>query len=108
MIIDERDPAVKEIVEKMKATARAHASIPVLPPPRECYYHFKTGLSLCLTVDVLTTEWYQGGQRRGVKFTQGLAKGAKFWHLSITRVGAARPDGGSTPRRQFPALFLEV
>ena len=62
------------------------------PPPRECYYHFKTGLSLCLTVDVLTTEWVkQVGQRLGVKYPEGLASGEKFWHLSIARAGTGAP-----------------
>ncbi len=86
------DEAVREIVARMKATARAHASIPVLPPPRGCYYEFANGRMLCLTVDVLTAEWVdQVGQRPGVEVLQGLAKGAKFWHLSITRVGASSP-----------------
>lgn len=89
--MDKQDPAVKELVERMKATARAHAA-PPLGPPRECYHEFASGLRLCLTVDVLTADWISQVSRLiGAEVPEVMVEHMKYWHLSITRVGVGAP-----------------
>ncbi len=79
MNMDKQDPAVKEIVEKMKATARMNAWVPFGPSPRECYYHFKNGLNLYLTVDILTQSYVNTMARLfGVKYPEDLTSGTRF------------------------------
>jgi len=102
--MEEQNQDVNEIVERMKATARAHASPPLGPATRECYHEFATGLRLCLTVDVLTREWIgQVGRLFGVNFPREMATGRKLWHLSIARVGAVDLTGAEVEfwRRAF-------
>ena len=90
--MDRRAWDVTAIVKKLKEGARASPWIPVGVAPRARYHHFKDGLSLCFTLDLLP-EWYVNrlAQVMGTKPTEQLSEGGKFWHLSIARRGARGP-----------------
>lgn len=94
--MENQAPEIKELVARMKAIAQEHAAVPVRPPRQECYYHFANGLNLCLTVDILTMRWVTAMSRLpGVEVPQEMA-GAKFWHLSVARLGNTAPTDDET------------
>jgi hypothetical protein len=89
---DGMDEQLTELVERMKATARERAGVPLGPAPPECYYRFRNGLSLCLTVDILTVDYVNMLSRiYGVGVPERLSEGARFWHLSVARRGSRGP-----------------
>lgn len=79
------------IVTKLKDGARANPWVPSfgLFPPRERYHHLPDGLSLCLTMDILTKEYVKQLARDiGTEPPETLTEGVRFWHLSIARVAS--------------------
>ena len=90
--MDRRDQDVVAVVKKMKDAAQASPWIPAGVPPRERYHHLPNGLNLCLTMDLLLTEYINGLARAiGTKVPEELGGRDKFWHLSIVRLGARGP-----------------
>ena len=90
--MDRRYPDAAAIVKKMKDGARANPWVPLGIAPQERYHHFPNGLSLCLTVDVLSKEGFKELARRfGLKPPGDLGEGGQFWHLSMARVGSLPP-----------------
>lgn len=83
---------VEAIVKKLKDRAQASPWIPAGIAPPEHYHHLPDGLKLCLTLDMLPREYMDLLARAiGSRLPEGFGEGAKFWHLSIARLGARGP-----------------
>ena len=91
-MVSRRDPDVVAIVKKLKDGARASPWIPAGVPPQARYHHLPNGISLCLTIDLLSKEYINRlAQAIGTKVPEELGEGGQFWHLSIARLGARSP-----------------
>jgi len=90
--MDRRDPDVVAIVKKLKDRAQASPWVPVGVAPPEHYHQLPDGLKLCLTLDILPRgDVDLLAMAIGAELPEGFGEGAKFWHLSIARLGARGP-----------------
>jgi len=82
---------VEAIVKKLKDRAQASPWIPAGVAPPEHYHQLPDGLKLCLTLDILPRgDVDLLAMAIGAELPGDLV-GAKFWHLSIARLGARGP-----------------
>lgn len=91
--MEQRYPEAAAIAEKMKESALAHPWVPFGPAPQDRYHHFTDGLSLCLTVDIISAE-YRMMIARILKENMTRVKNGevRYWHLSICRLGEEKPS----------------
>lgn len=91
--MEQQYPEAAAIAEKMKESAQAHPWVPLGPAPQDRYHHFPNGLSLCVTVDIMSAE-YQAMVAKILRMGPSPVKGseAKYWHLSICRFGEEKPS----------------
>lgn len=91
--MENRYPDAEVIVDKLKGRARLEPWEPVGIAPQQHYHRFPDGLSLCLTVDILSKEYLEEIFKiLKIKDHAGDEAEKWFWHLSINRKGESSPS----------------
>ena len=84
------DLNVGAIVKKLKDRARASPWVPVGLPSREHYHNLSNGLTISLTIDILSIA--QLARLTRMKLPEELTEDSQWWHLSIARLGSRGPS----------------